>query len=407
MSQVINDFVPSSCGLLALGEPTHREAGFASVRNELFADLVAAGFRSIALESDRVAALVVDDYVRAGLGSLDEAMHTGFSHGFGDLEANRRLVAWIRAHNEQVPPEDRVAFHGFDAAMETMSAPSPRHYLEFARDYLALDLDVTDLVGADEQWSRTEAVLDPAVSIGDTAQAHQLRVIADDLLSTLYTRAPERIAATSHTEWRRAATHLTTALGLLRYHRQAAQRLGDAERWSRLSATRDALMAQNLLDIRAEEARRGPTLVCAHNLHLRRNTSHLRMGSMDLTWSGAGEIVGTLLGDQYTVILGSLGRSDTIALGEPAPGTFESALQERIPTWGLTPSGTLTEARTRTDTTPEQGYFPLDPDTVAGADAILHLSAGERTSDNGYERYLERARGEAGQEGDSAASSSR
>ncbi|APE34547.1 erythromycin esterase [Nocardia mangyaensis] len=376
MSQEIHDFVPSSCGLLALGEPTHREPGFASVRNELFADLVAAGFRSIALESDRVAALVVEDYVRVGIGSLDEAMHTGFSHGFGDLEANRQLVAWMRAHNEQVPPEDRVAFHGFDGAMETMSVPSPRPYLECARDYLDLDLDVTDLVGEDEQWSRTEAVLDPAVSIGDTVQAHQLRAIADDLLGTLYTRAPERIAATSHAEWRRAATHLTTAQGLLRYHRQAAQRLEDADRWGRLSATRDALMAQNLLDIRTEEARRGPTLVFAHNLHLRRNTSHMRMGPMDLTWSGAGEIVGTLLGDQYTVILGSLGNSPTIGLGDPDPGTYEHALQGRIPTWGLTTAEAIAAAHIRTDVTPEQGYFPLDPDTVDGADAILHLNAG-------------------------------
>ncbi|MDO3649523.1 erythromycin esterase family protein [Nocardia mangyaensis] len=380
MGQEIHDFVPSSCGLLALGEPTHREPGFASLRNELFADLVAAGFRSIALESDRVAALVVHDYVRDGIGSLDEAMRTGFSHGFGDLDANRQLVAWIRAHNERVPPEDRVAFHGFDGAMETMSAPSPRRYLECARDYLDFDLDFTDVVGEDEQWSRTEAVLDPAVSIGDTAQARQLRVLADDLLSTLYTRAPERIATTSHAEWRRAAIHLTTALGLLRYHRQAAQRLEDADRWSRLSATRDALMAQNLLDIRTEEARRGPTLVCAHNLHLRRNASHLRMGPMDLTWSGAGEIVATLLGDQYSVLLGSLGSSPTIGLGDPPTGTYEHALQDRIPTWGLTRAETIEAAHTRADITPEQGYFPLDPDTVHGADAILHLNTGAATS---------------------------
>ncbi|MFF2084197.1 erythromycin esterase family protein [Nocardia sp. NPDC058176] len=374
MSQYINDFVPPSCALLALGEPTHREPGFARLRNELFAQLVEAGFRSIALETDRVAAFVVDDYVRAGLGTLDEAMRTGFSHDFGELEANRQLVAWLRAHNEQVPPADRVAFHGFDGAMETMSVPSPRRYLEFARDYLDLDLDLTELVGSDEQWSRTEAVLDPAVSIGDTAQAHQLRAIADDLLSTLFTRAPERITTTSHAEWRRAATYLTTALGLLRYHRQAAQRLEDSDRWSRLSATRDALMAQNLLDIRTEEARRGPTLVFAHNLHLRRNASHMRMGPMDLSWSGAGEIVGSLLGDRYTVALGSLGRSTTIDLGEPAAGTYESALDQRLPTWGLVSSDTVAPADTRTDVTQAQGYFPLDADTVHGADTILHLN---------------------------------
>lgn len=374
MSQTITDFVSSSTTLMALGEPTHREPGFALVRNDLFARLVAVGFRSIALETDRVAALVVDDHVRDGIGTLDEVMRTGFSHGFGEHAANRELVAWLRAHNAEVAPADRVRVHGFDGAMETMSVPSPRRYLAFASDYLDLDLDITALVGPDDEWSRTEAVLDPARSPGDTPRAHRLRVLADDLLTTLHTRAPERIAATSHAEWRRAAIHLTTALGLLRYHRQAAQPLPDAERWTLLSATRDALMAQNLLDIRTAEARRGPTLVHAHNLHLRRNTSHLRMGPMDLTWAGAGEIVAALLGQEYSVVLGSLGASPTIGLAAPVPGTYEHALQDRIPTWGLIPAESLTPAHTRTDVTQEQGYFPLDPDTVRGADTILHLT---------------------------------
>ncbi len=397
MSQKISDFVPSSCELLALGEPAHREPGFALLRNELFVRLVEHGFRSIALESDRVAALAVNDYVRGGPGTLDEVLRSGLSHGFGEMTANRELVAWLRAYNAERPAAEHVTFHGFDAAMETMSAPSPRYYLEFARDYLELDLDVTDLVGEDQRWSRTEAIMDPAQSPGATAEADRLRVLADDLFVTMHTRAPERIAATSYAEWRRAAIHLTAALGLLRYHRQAAQPLDASARWSRLSATRDSLMAQNLLDIRTDEARRGPTLVYAHNLHLRRTASSMRMGPMDLTWAGAGEILGALLDERYAVVLGSLGRSDTLALGDPAPGTYEHALQDGIETWGLTPASAVAVAGTRIDTTPEQGYFPLDADTVAGSDVILHLSAGEPPSGNGYEQYLEHARREAGQ----------
>ncbi|MFE3545308.1 erythromycin esterase family protein [Nocardia sp. NPDC059177] len=397
MSQEIESFVPTSCTVLALGEPTHREPGFALLRNELLARLVDHGFRSIALETDRVAALAVNDYVRGGPGTLDEVLRSGFTHGFGEQPANRELLTWLRAYNAGRPAAEQVTCHGFDATMETMSAPSPRRYLEFARDYLDLDLEIADLAGADDRWSRTEAVMDAAVSPGATAAADQLRVLADDLLVTLYSRAPERIEATSYTEWRRAAIHLTAGLGLLRYHRQAAQPLDDAARWSRLSATRDALMAQNLLDIRTDEARRGPTLVYAHNLHLRRTASTMRMGPMDLTWAGAGEILGALLGEQYTVVLGSLGRSATLDLGDPAPGTYERALQDRTPTWGITRASAIGTADTRTDTTPYQGYFPLDPDTVAGAEAILHLSAGQLLPGNGYERYLARARGEAGQ----------
>jgi hypothetical protein len=147
-------------------------------------------------------------------------------------------------------------------------------------------------------------------------------------------------------------------------------------RWNSLAAARDALMAQNLLDIRSDEARRGPTLVYSHNLHLRRNTSVMRMGPMELVWSGAGAIVGSLLGEHYGVILGSLGRSDGLELAEPEPGTFEHALQNRTGTWALIPAAELGPGLTRTDVTQEQGYFPLDADTVDATDTILHLSVG-------------------------------
>ncbi|MEU9125845.1 erythromycin esterase family protein [Streptomyces sp. NPDC048506] len=377
MTQDIRKFVTPSCGLLAVGEPTHQVPAFAEARNELFAQLVDRGFRSIALETDRVAALTVNDFVQNGVGTLDTAMHQGFSPGFGELDANRELVDWMREYNESRPAEEHLTFHGFDTPTENTSAPSPRRYLAYARDYLELDLDLVSLVGDDEQWSRTEAVMDPAKSIGATAEAERLRTLADDMLLLLHARAPERIAATSPAEWLRAKTHLTAGLGLLRYHKQCAQRLEQSARMFRLLATRDALMAQNLLDIRGIEARRGATLVFAHNLHLQRNPSTWRMGDEDLTWSGAGAIVDSLMGgEQHVFVAGSLGRSETLGLGEPEPDTYESFLQRRITAWGLTAAATVPSARKRTDTTPEQGYFPLDHATLDTADAVLHLCTG-------------------------------
>lgn len=95
-------------------------------------------------------------------------------------------------------------------------------------------------------------------------------------------------------------------------------------------------MAQNLLDVRGVEARRGATLVFAQNLHLQRNLSNWRLADMDLNWFGAGAIVGSLLGEQYTFVAGSLGRSEALGLREPKPNTYEGFLQRRITTWGLT-----------------------------------------------------------------------
>ena len=205
-------------------------------------------------------------------------------------------------------------------------------------------------------------------SPGNTPEAHRLRAVADDLLTQLHARAPEL----SRAEWYLARTYLGAGIALLRYHRQSAERIDEATRISRMCGIRDVAMAQNLIEIREIEAGRGPTLVFSQNLHLQRNRSHMFFGGMDIEWFSAGALVSRHLGERYTFVAGSLGRSDAIGLGEPAPDTYEAALQQRVTGWGLV-SG-AEPARVRTDPTPEQGYFPLDQAIVDTADAILHVT---------------------------------
>ncbi|WP_037308217.1 erythromycin esterase family protein [Amycolatopsis orientalis] len=370
MSQDLRDFVTPSCDLLALGEPTHAIPLFAEIRNELFAQLVDRGFRSIALETDRVAAHVANDFVQHGKGSLDLAMSEGFTHVFGTVEANRRLIEWMREYNENRPPEEQLTFHGFDTQTENTSAPSPRRYLEYARDFLGLDVDIAGPAGDDERWSRTEAVLDAASSVGATADAYRLRAIAADLLTALRAREPRPVTA----DWVRAENHLMAGIDLLRYHRQCAEPLEPRDRYLPLVAIRDAIMARNLLDIRAAEAGRGATLVFAHNLHLRRQASTMTVAGTETTWFPAGALVGPLLGDRYTFVVTSLGRSGAIALREPETDTYEGFLQKHVTTeWGLLQPGEVPAARVRTDPTPRQGYFPLDQGILDDADVLLHV----------------------------------
>ncbi|WP_433222015.1 erythromycin esterase family protein [Dactylosporangium sp. CS-047395] len=351
-------FVPESCELLAFGEPTHLEPAFGHRRNEMLAELAGRGFRGIALESDRVAALAVDDYVRDGIGDLDTVLRDGFSHGWGALAPNRELVIWMREYNASRPVRERLVLHGFDAPTENMSAPSPRGYLEYTCGVLGLDHDIAALAGDDERWSHTEAVLDPARSPGATPDAAELRRLADELWTELHMRA------TATEAWRRARIHLRAAIGLLRYHRACAVTgLEQSVRVSRLMAVRDVLIAENILDLRDT-----PILLYGHNLHLRRTPSRWQLGELDLSWSGAGTIVAPLLGAKYSVIAGSLGRSVAIGLGEPEPDTYEAQLAP-----GCTATADVPAARTRTDTEPRQGYFPLDADTIAGVDQVLHI----------------------------------
>lgn len=365
MSQEIRDFVSPLCELLGIGEPEHREPALGWVRNEFFAQLAGSGFRSVALETDRVAALIVDDYVREGIGNLDQVMRDGFSHNFGELVANRRLVEWMREYNRDRAPYDRLAFYGFDGQTENTTAHSPRRYLEHARDYLGVEVDIAGVAGADERWEREEAILDASCSPGLTADAERLWAIGLELLRAL----DGRVDATA--AWRRARTYLTAGLGLLRYHRQAAMPDARDTLILRLLATRDGLMAQNLLDIREIEADRGPTLVGAHNVHLQKNPSTLHIAGRDVTWIPTGAIVAALFGDRYGFVAGGLGRSSGLGLDEPAPDTYEGMLQRRVGEWGIVPADLPNAAPLRAGV--PHGLVPLERPVLDGADAIMHV----------------------------------
>ena len=343
-------------GLLAVGEPAHGEPAFPQLRNDLFEALVERGFRSIAVESDRVAGLIADAYVRGEDVSLDKA----FSHGLGELPSTRDLLVFMRSYNA-AHPADRLTFHGFDAPLEMTSAPSPRPYLKYAHDFLGLDrwAEIDALLGPDERWSDTAALMEYEKSIGRTPQAQALRVIADDMLGRLYTRT---------TGSGTAEVHLETALGLLRYHALAAEPLPQAERTSLLLGMRDSLMARNLTAIRMLEADRGPTLVFAHNRHVQRNRSTWTLAGMELAWSSAGSIVSSLLGDRYMVIVGSLGASP--ALGIPAPPA--DTIEDLLP-YGLSRASDVARATPRPA---DPRYFPLDAETLDDADAVLHVVTG-------------------------------
>ncbi|NMO54889.1 erythromycin esterase family protein [Actinoplanes sp. TBRC 11911] len=347
-------------GLLALGEPTHGEPAFPQLRNDLFEALVERGFRSIALESDRVAGLTADTYVRGADVSLDGA----FSHGLGELPSTRDLMVFMRDYNA-AHPGDRLTFYGFDGPYEMTTAPSPRPYLKYAHDFLkhgqARWAQIDTLLGPDDRWADTAALMDYRRSIGRTPQADRLREIADEMMASL-------AEAGDTAERHRARINLATAIDLLRYHALAAEPLPQAARTSRLLAERDATMARNLMAIRRRESDRGPTLLFAHNRHIQRNPSKWTLAGMDLEWPSAGAAVSEHLADRYVVILGSLGASPTLDIPPAPPNTIEDQLP-----YGLS---SATNAPTATPRPATPGYFPLDAETLNHADAVLHINTG-------------------------------
>ncbi|MER7153001.1 erythromycin esterase family protein [Streptomyces lydicus] len=368
--------------LLALGEPTHGEDTLLDLRNELFRQLVEQeGYRTIAIESDCLRGLVVDDYVTSGTGTLDEVMEHGFSHGWGTSAANRELVRWMRAYNDGRPAPERLRFAGFDGPLEITGAASPRQALTALHGYLSARVDaglfpctaetLDRLLGADDRWGNTAAMMDPTRSVGKSAEADELRLLADDLVSLLDEQTPHLITATSREDWERARLYGRTATGLLRYHSWMADTT--PSRMTRLVGLRDQMMADNLLAI----AERGPALVHAHNGHLQREKSTMRMGGRPLEWWSAGALVSAHLGEEYAFLATALGTIRHQGVDTPAPDSVEGLLcalpEDRYVVDARGLATALGDTLPAPRVSPWFGYAPLDPAHLAGFDGLVFV----------------------------------
>ncbi|MYR57111.1 erythromycin esterase [Streptomyces sp. SID625] len=378
--------LPSRPRILALGEPTHGEDALLAPRDALFRQLVEEeGYRTVAIESDCLRGLVVDDYVTWGRGSLDEVMERGFSHEWFNVSApNRELVRWMREFNEDRPPAERVRFAGIDGPLEMTGAESPRHALTALHAFLAARVDpgllpcaapeLDRLLGADDRWSEPAAMRDPARSVGRSAEAARLRLIADDLVSLLDTQTPLLMEASAPPELERARLYGRTATGLLRYHSRTADTSPARMTW--LVALRDRMMAANLLAL----AERGPVLVHAHNGHLQRELSTIRMDGRPVRWWSAGALVGARLGEGYAFLATALGTLRHRGVDVPPPDTLEGILYTLPGADGprvVDARGLAAALAGGTPPVPRQspyhGYAPLDPAHLARTDGIVFV----------------------------------
>ncbi|MEU9234232.1 erythromycin esterase family protein [Streptomyces subrutilus] len=380
----VMDLLPARPRMLALGEPTHGEDSLLDLRNALFRRLVEEeGYRTIAIESDCTAGLVVDDHIAsaAGAPAEDEVMRRGFSHGFGASAANRELVRWMRAYNDGRPASERLRFAGFDGPLEITAAASPRQALTALHGTLtawvgAEPLPCTAqtldrLLGPDDRWTDPGAMWDPAESAGRSAEAAELRLLADDMAALLDAQAPHLATATPRDDWDRARLYARTATGLLRYHACMAD--PGPSRMARLVALRDRMMADNLLAL----AERGPVLVHAHNRHLQREKSTMRMGGRELEWWSAGALVSARLGGEYAFLATALGTIRHQGVDTPPPDTVEGLLyalpEAECLVGGRLLAAALQDGLPAPRVSPYHGYFPLDPAHLAENDAIVFV----------------------------------
>ena len=317
--------------LLGFGEALHGGEEILMLRNRLFQRLVEMhGYRAIAIESSFPRAHLVNEYV-AGRGpvSFEDVQDTGFSHGFGRLDANRELVEWMRRYNADPSHCIKLQLYGFDIPGLAAGIASPSQVLHFVLDYLAsIDSaigklhrqNIDSLLGPDSDWENPAAMADPTKSVGLSATATALRIATEDLITELGTRRPELVANSDLDRYLEAVHYATVARQLLNFHAASAQK--SSELYSRLLGIRDASMADNLAYIVDCEHGRGKVLAYAHNSHLQRGKAVLPWA----TWWPAGSHLHEMFGQRYAVIGSAVGISDANGIVRPGVGTLEARL---------------------------------------------------------------------------------
>jgi erythromycin esterase-like protein len=386
-----------SVELLGFGEALHGGEDILILRNCLFHRLVAAhGYSAVAVESSFPRGRTANEYIAGrGPASYDAVRDTGFSHGFGKLDANRELVEWMRAYNADASHRVKLQFYGFDSPMEMTCADSPRQVLHVALDYLA-SIDpggarehrerIDALIGKDADWENPAAMMDPAKSVGLSPAATALRIETEHLITELLVRRPELVGKSDEPRYAEALHYASMARQLLNYHAEMARKSDG--RTVRLLGIRDAMMADNLAYIVSRERNRGKVLAFAHNSHLQCGKAHWQWGPDLLEWWPAGAHLNAMFGERYAVIGSAMGVSDGNGIGPPEAGTLEARLTAVpgtalfIPTHrgrGL-PAPEIAALPTRSGSTKNLGYFPLTPQSFTDFDwlAVLDSTAYSR-----------------------------
>lgn len=386
-----------SVELLGFGEALHGGEDILILRNRLFQRLVEAhGYSAIAIESSFPRARAVNEFVAGhGPASYEALQDTGFSHGFGRLDANRELVEWMRRYNADPSHRVKLQFYGFDSPTEMTGSDSPSQVLHFALDYLA-SIDnasgqehrqrIDSLLGKDSDWENPAALTDPTKSVGLSPEATALRIETEELISELRARRPELVAKSDESRYLEAAQYASVARQLLNYHAALARK--SSERLVRLLGIRDALMADNLAYMVSRERGRGKVLAFAHNSHLQRGKSQWQLGTDVYTWWPVGSHLNEMLGSRYAVIGSAVGVSDANGIGQPEAGTLEARLTavpgpvRFIPTHkgqGL-PTSAIAALPTRSGSKKNSTYFALTSQSFADFDwlAVLDSTAYNR-----------------------------
>jgi erythromycin esterase len=249
--------------VLGLGEATHGNAEFQQLRRQLVDAL--PQFHAVVLEDDYGAVARVNAYVQGGPGTATEAAGR-FGFAINRTAEMAELLRWLREHNAERPPSERIELVGMDVqryeaskrlALDGLTAVDPTLATELEGDLARL----TDDPSAGRYAEAAIPALDRLVAALEEAGDSRLQVA------------------------RNAARAL----------RQGAEL--DAVGSAAYAPTRAGIMFDNLRRTVIEQRRRGNahTLVLGHNGHLDRTSAAYPEDDL-------GALAAEHWGEQYRVI---------------------------------------------------------------------------------------------------------
>ncbi|MYT22489.1 erythromycin esterase, partial [Streptomyces sp. SID7760] len=121
----------------------------------------------------------------------------------------------------------------------------------------------------------------------------------------------------------------------------------------------------------------GPVLVHAHNSHLQREKSSMRMWQGPVEWWSAGALVSAELGEEYAFLATALGTIRHRGVDVPPADTLEGLLYALPEDGCLLDTARLATALDGTPPAPRVsswfGYAPFDAAHLAGSDGLVFV----------------------------------
>ena len=379
--------------MIGFGEALHGGEEILILRNRLFKWLVKNyDFRVIALESGFPEGMQVNDYVTGEQPvSYQEIQDTGFSHGFGQLEANRKLIEWIKKYNRERKPDQQLHVYGFDIPDAMSGSEGLKNLLEVVLKETKPPEDNKDrnygeriesLFEERLHWDNPMVWRNPETSAELRAAITDLRIEVENIHSYLGTVKPRLIDDKGQEQYKKIIHYLEQARQMINFYLAMTD-----EGYGPSLAVRDRAMANNLEYILKRERSHGRVFVFAQNAHLQKEKVIVHpewqqaLDSEKFSWWPAGAHLARTLGNRYAAIGSSVGVSEENGIKRPENGTLEACLSDlpgdgqfiKIPSQNLLPADAITEIPVRSGSRKNLTYRPLTRTVFDNFDGLLHL----------------------------------